>query len=405
MKLIKNIGQLLQTREGKEALRGKDMNDLPLIRDAYLIIKDQKIYAFGKMQNLPSITFKEIIDAEGKLLMPTWIDAHTHMVYAASRADEFVDKINGLTYEEIAQRGGGILNSVKKMNEIDAETLYQKSALLLKEIISYGTGAIEIKSGYGLSLKGELKMLRVIKKLKENFDIPIKATFLGAHAVPIEFKNDKKGYIDLLINELLPIIAKEKLADYIDVFCEKNYFTSDETNQILQAGAHYGLKPKVHVNQFNTIGGIEIATHNQAISVDHLEVMNDEDITILSKSNTIATALPACSFFIDIPYAPLKKMIQNNIAISLATDFNPGSTPTFNMNFIVSLACIKQKLTPEQAINAATINAAASLELENEMGSITVGKRAKLMLLKAYIKDFKEIPYFFATNPIERILS
>ena len=402
--LYKNIGQLIQVRPGKTALRGKAMHQLPLIKHAYLIVEDGIIADFGKMEDTPSFD-GEIIDLQGKLMMPAWIDSHTHLVFAASRAGEFVDKINGLTYEEIAQRGGGILNSAHKMNQIDEEQLYHQSIRLLEEAIAHGTGAIEIKSGYGLSLNGELKMLRVIKRLKENYNIPIKATFLGAHAVPPAYKNNKKGYIDLIVNGMLPVIARENLADYIDVFCEKGYYTAEETDKILQAGIQYGLKPKVHINQFNSIGGMEVALKNQAVSVDHLEVMNRKDYQLLSESNTIATALPACSFFIDIPYAPVKEMIQKNIAIALASDFNPGSTPTFNMNFVVSLACIKQKLTPEQAINAATVNAAFALELQNEAGSISPGKKANLLILKDFIKDYKEIPYYFATQLVEKNLS
>ncbi len=399
-KLIKNIGQLLQVRDDTSALRGKEMNRLPMMRNAYLVIDNGIISDFGHMQKLPELD-AEIIDANGRIVMPTWTDSHTHLVFAASRAGEFVDKINGLTYEQIAKRGGGILNSAKQMAEISEEELYQKSAELLKEVMQYGTGAIEIKSGYGLSLEAELKMLRVIKRLKQNFSIPIKSTFLGAHAVPETYKNNKKAYIDLIINKILPAIAHENLADYIDVFCEKGYFTAEETGQILQAGVSYGLKPKVHVNQFNSIGGVEVAVKHQAVTVDHLEVMTPQDFELLSQSATIATVLPACSFFIDIPYAPVKSMIDKNIAVALATDFNPGSTPSFNMNFVVSLACVKQKLTPEQAINAATLNAAAALELANEMGSISKGKKARLVMLKNFIKDYKEIPYYFATNPVD----
>jgi len=306
-KLFINIGQLVQVRPGNKPLRGKTMNKLPVIKNAYLITENHKILDFGKMSDMPVFNHKEVIDLQGKLMMPAWIDSHTHLVFAASRAGEFVDKINGLSYEEIALRGGGILNSAKKINNIDFDTLYRQSARLLTEIISYGTGAIEIKSGYGLNTEGELKMLRIIKKLKKNYKLPIKSTFLGAHAVPSEYKNDKKAYIELIINDMLPVIAQEKLADYIDVFCEKNYFTPEETNLILQAGARYGLKPKVHVNQFNSIGGIEAALNNKAVSVDHLEVMTENDYELLSCSDTIATVLPGCSFFINIPYAPVKK--------------------------------------------------------------------------------------------------
>ncbi len=400
--LIKNIGQLLQVRDTKKALRGEEMNALPMLQNAFLIIRDGIITDFGPMPECPPFE-DEIIDAQNKILMPAYTDSHTHLVFAASRADEFVDKINGLSYEQIAQRGGGILNSARKMAEISEDDLYEKSATLLQEVMTYGTGAIEIKSGYGLSVASELKMLRVIKRLKDNFPIPIKVTFLGAHALPEAYQNRKSEYIRLITDDILPKIAEEKLADYIDVFCEKGYFTAEETQTILQAGCHYGLKPKVHVNQFNSIGGIQVALKNKAISVDHLEVMTPDDFKALSQSQTIATALPACSFFIDIPYAPVKQMIDENIAVALATDFNPGSTPSFNMNFVVSLACIKQKLSPEQALNAATINAAAALELADQSGSIAVGKKARLLLLKSFIKSYKEIPYFFAVNPVERM--
>ncbi len=399
--LIKNIGQLLQTQTGKKSLKGREMMQLPFIPNAYLFIENGIIKDFGSMDNCPEYNI-ETFDAQQKILMPAWTDSHTHLVYAASRSEEFVDKIKGLTYEDIAKRGGGILNSAEKMAQISPDELYEKSAKLLQEAMTYGTGAIEIKSGYGLNLAAELKMLRVIKKLKEHFPIPVKATFLGAHAVPKKYINNKKAYIEYLINEMLPAVAQENLADYIDVFCEKNYFTAKETDLILKAGSKLGLKPKVHVNQFNSIGGVKIATQNNAISVDHLEIITDEDLKYLAKSETIATILPACSFFIDIPYAPAKKIMSYNIPLAIATDFNPGSTPTFNMNFAISLACIKQKLTPEEAINAATINAAAALELSHEMGSISKGKKARLLLLKSYIKTYKEIPYFFAINPVEK---
>jgi imidazolonepropionase len=404
--LYKNIGQLLQVRPAKQALKGSEMNILPLIENAYLISHNGIIDEFGKMEDL-SMGDEEyqIIDLEGRIMMPSWVDSHTHLVFAAARADEFVDKINGLTYEEIAKKGGGILNSANKMQEIDEKILLNQSKILLDEAINHGTGAIEIKSGYGLSVEGELKMLRTIKRLKEISPIPIKTTFLGAHAVPEKYKNKKEDYIDLLINKILPKIEKENLADYIDVFCETNYFTAEETDYILKAGIKHGLKPKIHANQFSSIGCIETAVKCGAISVDHLEVMKEQDYQALKNSNTIATLLPGCSFFIDIPYAPAKEMIKNNIAISLASDFNPGSTPTFNMNFIVSLATIKQKLTPEQAINAATINAAAALELEQEIGSIEKGKKAHLIIFKPFIKDYKEIPYYFGINPVEKNLT
>ena len=403
--LYTNIGQLLQVREGKKPLTGAAMNELPLINNAYLLTENGIISDFGSMEDLPkNIKADKTQNLEGKIMMPSWVDSHSHLVFAAARADEFVDKIQGLSYEEIAAKGGGILNSAEKMNEIDEDTLYNQSAVLLKEVMKHGTGALEIKSGYGLSVEGELKMLRVIQRLKNDFPISIKATFLGAHAIPKEYINNKKAYIDLLINTLIPKIAKNHMADYIDVFCETNYFTPEETERIITAGIKNGLKPKIHANQFSSIGCIEKAVKHNAISVDHLEVMKDRDYEILQNSQTIATVLPGCSFFIDIPYAPAKKMIEKGINVSLATDFNPGSTPTFNMNFMVSLACIKQKLSPQQAINAATINAANAMELQETMGSVSIGKKAVLSILKPFIKDFKEIPYYFGINPIEEVI-
>lgn len=403
--LIKNIKELIQVREANiEKIPGREMANLPTIKNAWLSIENDLIAGFGEMKDfdLEETAFDEIVDAEGKMLMPTWCDSHTHLVFAQSREGEFVDRINGLTYEEIAARGGGILNSAEKLANKPEDELYESAVSRLKDLVKLGTGAIEIKSGYGLSTEAELKMLRVIKRLKENSAVPIKATFLGAHAIPKSHKNNREAYLDLILNEMLPKVAEEKLADYIDAFCEKNYFTPEETEKIIQAGAEYELKAKIHVNQFNSIGGIQVCTENHALSVDHLESMQEKDFKALEQSSTIATALPSCSFFLSIPYSPVKEMMKRNICVALASDFNPGSTPSGNMNFVVSLACIKQKMTPEEAINAATINAAAAMELSKTHGSITKGKKANLILTKE-IPSYAFIPYAFGSNLIDKV--
>jgi imidazolonepropionase len=406
MKLLQNIKSIYGVQETTNSpLKKSELNKFNFIENAFLVVNEGKIYDFGSMKefNISNYQIKETIDCEGQFALPCYCDSHTHLVFATSREEEFVDRINGLTYEEVALRGGGILNSAAKLSNASEDDLYNDASIRLSNLIKLGTGAIEIKSGYGLSVEAEIKMLRVIKRLKSNFDIPIKATFLGAHAFPKLFKENKEGYIDLIINEMLPKIAQEKLADYVDAFCEVNYFTVEQTNKVLQAGAKYGLKPKVHVNQFNAIGGIKTAIDNGAVSVDHLEVMNDEDVNLLSNSNTIATALPSCSFFLGIPYAPVKDMIKNNIAVALATDYNPGSTPSGNMNFVISLACIQQKLTPEQAFNAATINGAFAMEVADQVGSITKGKKANIILTKK-VKSLYYLPYSFGENCIDKVL-
>lgn len=401
--LFKNIKELLQVREkGVFKLSGKQMQEFPTIKDAWLLVENGKIADFGKMSEISIFEVDTEIDAKGKMLMPGWMDSHTHLVYAGNREQEFVDRINGLSYEEIANRGGGILNSAKKLQETSEEDLYEQSAKRLTEVIKMGTCAIEIKSGYGLSTEAELKMLRVIKKLKENFELPIKSTFLGAHAVPVEFKNDKNAYLDLIISEMLPKIAEEGLADYIDIFCERGYFSVENTHKLLSAAKKYTLIPKIHVNQFNSIGGIQAGIANSALSVDHLEVMTDEDIEDLKSSSTMPVALPSCSLFLGIPYAPARKMINAGLPLALATDFNPGSTPSGNMNLVVSLACIKMKMTPEEAINAATINAAFAMGLSESHGSITKGKAANLILTEE-IPSFGFLPYSFGQNHIDSV--
>lgn len=404
-KIFINIKELIGVEEKnvKHTKKGDEINILNGIKNAYLITEGDSIVEFGTMSDLSSdLENYNVIDVDQKYILPTYADSHTHAVFAAPREGEFADRIRGLSYEEIAAKGGGILNSARKLRETDENQLFEDTKTRIESLIKLGTGAIEIKSGYGLSVEGELKMLRVIKRLKNELPIPVKATFLGAHAVPTEYKNNPNGYIDLLINEVLPVIGKEQLADYIDVFCETNYFSAEDTKRILEAGEKYGLKPKIHVNQFTSIGGIEVATNHSAVSVDHLEVMTAKDIDILAHSNTMATVLPSCSFFLSIPYAPVNELIEKGATVTLATDFNPGSSPSGNMNFVIALACIKMRMTPEQAINAATINGAAAMELENEIGTITVGKKANFIITKM-INSLASIPYSFGENPIDSV--
>ncbi|TCN58971.1 imidazolonepropionase [Flavobacterium circumlabens] len=401
--LLTNIKELLQVRETSVAkVSGAEMAVLPTIKDAYLILENHLIADFGEMKNLPEIKADQIIDATGRIVLPSWCDSHTHIVYAGNREQEFVDRINGLSYEEIANRGGGILNSALKLNAASEEEIYEQSKRRLEEVMHLGTGAVEIKSGYGLTTEGEIKMLRVIKKLAENYPISIKATFLGAHAFPLHYKENKAGYIDEIITKMLPEIAKNKLADYIDVFCETGYFSVEETEKIMAAGIQYGLIPKIHVNQFNSIGGIQAGIHFKALSVDHLEVMNPEDIEALKGTQTMPVALPSCSYFLSIPYTPAREMIKAGLPLALATDFNPGSTPSGNMNFVVATACIKMKMTPEEAINAATINGAYAMGLSETHGSITKGKKANFILTKP-ISSYYQIPYAFGSNLIESV--
>ncbi|MFG6686078.1 imidazolonepropionase [Mariniflexile sp. HNIBRBA6329] len=401
--LFKNIKELLQVRDQSIAfVSGEAMGKLPTIIDAYLLVENGLISGFGTMDACPNFEVDTIIDATGKMLLPTWCDSHTHIVFAGNRESEFVDKIKGLSYQEIANKGGGILNSAKKLQETSEDDLYEQSKKRLEEVMALGTGAIEIKSGYGLTLESELKMLRVIKRLKENYPLPIKATFLGAHAVPSEFKNNKEGYIKLLIEDILPQVAQAQLATYIDVFCETGYFSVEDTERILNAGKQYGLQPKIHVNQFTSIGGVQVGVRHNALSLDHLEEMRTEDIEALKNTKTMPVALPGCSFFLGIPYTPARNMIDDGLPLALATDYNPGSSPSGNMNFVLATACIKMKLTPEEAINAATINAAYAMGLENEVGSITVGKKANIILTKP-INSYGFIPYAFGTNHIETV--
>ena len=402
--LIINIKELLQVRETSiDKVSGNEMAVLPTIKNAYLLIENDLIAAFGSMENCPKTNADITIDASGKMILPSWCDSHTHIVYVGNREQEFVDRINGLTYEEIANNGGGILNSAKKLNEASELEIYNQSKKRLEEVITQGTGAIEIKSGYGLTVDGELKMLRVIKKLAENCPITIKATFLGAHAYPLAYKENHAGYIDLLINEILPKIAEENLADYIDGFCETGYFSVAETERIMNAGKQYGLRSKIHVNQFTAINGIAACVKHNALSVDHLEIVTDEDIEVLKNTETMPVALPSCSYFISIPYTPARKMISAGLPLALASDFNPGTSPSGNMNFVVATACIKMKMTPEEAINAATLNGAYAMGISDTHGSITVGKKANLIITKP-LNSYYELPYNFGTDLIEQVL-
>lgn len=401
--LLYNIKELLQIRDlSATKVCGVAMRDLPRICNAFLLIKDDVIEDFGNMDALPRLNFDNKIDASGKTVLPAWCDSHTHLVYAGNRESEFVDRLNGLSYEDIAKKGGGILNSAKKLQETSEAELYQQSKTRLEEIMALGTGAVEIKSGYGLNLESEIKMLRVIKRLKDSFPIEIKATFLGAHAIPLAYKQNPDAYVNSIINDMLPKIATENLADFIDVFCEKGYFNPAQTERLIIAGKKIGLKAKIHVNQFNSIGGIQVCIKNKALSIDHLEVMTNRDIADLKNSDTMPVALPACSYFLSIPYTPARQLIDAGLPLALATDFNPGSAPSGNMNFVVSTACVKMKMTPEEAINAATLNGAYAMGLELTHGSITKGKKANLIITKP-IPSLNYLPYAFGSNMIETV--
>ena len=402
--LIINIKELLQVRDPNVTIvKGKDMKILPILKNAYVFIEHDTIVSYGHMENCKGIDATEVIDATGKIVMPTWCDSHTHIVYAGDRTQEFVDRINGLSYDTIAQRGGGILNSAETLQNTSEDDLYHQASKRLTEVIKLGTGAIEIKSGYGLSIEAELKMLRVIKRLKHNFPILIKSTLLAAHAIPKPFKNNKNDFVELVVNDMIPAVSKNHLAEYIDVFCEKGYFDLNDTEKILKAGVAHGMTPKIHVNQFNAFGGVALGIKYGALSVDHLEELNTEDIRALKRSHTIPVALPSCSYFLSIPYTPGRALMEAGLPLALASEYNPGSTPSGNMNFVVSTACIKMKLTPEEAINAATINGAYAMGISNLYGSISRGKKANLMITKE-LPNFYHIPYAFGNNAIETVI-
>ena len=402
--LIKNIKKLIQCRTEKTPfVSGKDMSFVPSIDDAYLFVKDGKINDFGKMQELKKINTDQVIDAKDRMVLPSWCDSHTHIVFAGDRSKEFIDRIKGLSYEEIAARGGGILNSAKLLQNTSKKDLYNQSKMRINSVIRQGTGAIEIKSGYGLSFESELKMLQVIKQIKDSSKMQVKSTFLGAHAYPNEFKGNKDGYINLVLNKMLPAFKRENLIDFIDVFCEKGYFSPEDTERIIKEGLKYNIRSKIHVNQFNVLGGIKIAVENNALSVDHLEVLQDDDIKILSKGSTIPVVLPTCSYFLGIDYAPARKLIDAGLPLAIASDFNPGSSPSGNMNFVISTACTKMKLTTEEAINAATINGAYAMGLEDKVGSISKNKIANLTITNK-INSIDEIPYNFGGNQIHKVI-
>ncbi|MEM1356659.1 MAG: imidazolonepropionase [Bacteroidota bacterium] len=402
--LFKNIHQLLQIRPVDQRwVAGSDMAELPHIEDAFLITEGDRIVAFGPMAKCPASHPGEVIDATGRILLPAWCDSHTHLVYAGNRENEWLARLQGHSYAEIAANGGGILNSARLLNETSEEELYEQSRHRLEAVMRMGTGAAEIKSGYGLTVEGELKMLRVIRRLKENYPVAIKATFLGAHALPAIYQDDKATYLRVLIDKLLPRIAKEGLADYVDVFCEKGYFSVADTIQLMEAGNKHGLQPKIHVNQFTALGGVAAAVANNALSVDHLEELMDADITALQDSQTMPVALPGCSFFLRIPYTPARRLLAAGLPLALATDYNPGSAPSGNMNLVVSLACSQMGLLPAEAINAATLNGAYAMGLETELGSVTVGKRANLLLSEP-LPSFTALPYSFGENLLTHVM-
>lgn len=402
--LLINIKELLQVREQSPSkLSGIEMSSLPTLQNAWLLLNNKVIEDYGTMDLPPSGNFSQIIDCTGRIVLPTWCDSHSHLVYAGNREQEFVDRINGLSYQEIAENGGGILNSTQKLQITSEKELFQQSAERLEEVMYQGTGALEIKSGYGLTTEAELKMLRVAKKLAKKFPIAIKTTFLGAHALPAAFKDNKEAYLDLVCDEMIPRVAAEGLADYIDVFCEEGYFSVADTHRILSEGKKYNLIPKIHVNQFNAIGGVEAGVKHNALSVDHLELITEEDIEALKGSNTMPVALPGCSYFLSIPYTPGRRIIDAGLPLALATDFNPGSAPSGNMNFVVATACIKMKLTPEEAINAATINGAYAMGLEKSHGSITRGKAASVIITEE-IPSYGFLPYAFGSNCINQVI-
>jgi len=404
--LIKNIGNLITISSNSGLKKGHEMQHFPQIKNAWLKIKNDRILDFGNMEDWEGIdnwNEFDIIDAENGTVLPSWCDSHSHIVYAGSREQEFVDKINGLSYEEIARKGGGILNSSLILKNTSEEDLYNQSMKRINEVIKGGTGAIEIKSGYGLETEQEIKMLRVIKEIKRTSPITVKSSFLGAHAIPKKYKKNPDNYVEIVINEMIPKIAKEKLADYIDVFCDTGFFTVNQTEKILKAGLDYGLKGKIHANELAFSGGIQVGVKMGAISVDHLEFSSDKEIKCLKKSNTIPTLLPSTAFFLGLNYPPARKMINSGLPIALASDYNPGSSPSGNIEFVMSLACIKLKMTPEEAINALTINGSHAMELQDDFGSIEKGKKANLIITEK-VSSNAYIPYSFGKSLIKKII-
>ncbi len=402
--LIKNIKQLVQVREDHPPyLSGFEMAELPYLENAFVLIEHDTIVDYGLMQDAEGLEAETTIDATGKTVLPAWCDSHTHIVYAGNREHEFIDRIKGLSYEEIAEKGGGILNSAEQLRNTDEDELYRQSIKRIEAVMQMGTGAVEIKSGYGLTVDSELKMLRVIKRIKKNYPLRVKGTFLGAHALPENYKGNRKAYVDLIIDNMLPAVVKEGLAQFVDVFCEEGYFSVEDTDRILTAAVELGMQPKIHVNQFNDLGGVSIGVKHKALSVDHLEIMEDTDLKALHGSHTMPVALPGCSLFLGIPYTPGRKIIDAGLPLAIATDYNPGSAPSGNMNLIVSLATIKMKLTSEEAINAATINGAYAMGIEKTHGSITKGKKASLIIFEN-VPSYHFLPYSFGENHIDKVI-
>jgi imidazolonepropionase len=405
--LITNIKELLVCNIGdRKKIAGKEMDELNLLENAFLLSEDDTISAFGKMSEMPKNLLDnadKIISAEGKIVMPAFCDSHTHIVYAGSREIEYEDKIRGLSYEEIAQKGGGILNSTHLLQETSEDALYEQSSPRLEEIISLGTGAVEIKSGYGLTTASELKMLRVIKRLKEHSPLTIKSTFLGAHSIPMEYRNNQEKYVDIVVNEMIPAVGEEKLADFIDVFCDKGFFTVDETDRILEAAKKYGMIPKIHANELAKSGGIQIGVKHQALSVDHVEYTEAEEIKVLKASHTMPTILPGAAFFLNMPFAPARKMIDAGLAVAFASDYNPGSSPSGNMKLMLSFACVNYKLTPAEALHATTINTAYAMGISEKLGSIDVGKKANILITKK-IPSYRFLPYAYGSDLIDTVI-
>ncbi|PLX03560.1 MAG: imidazolonepropionase [Marinilabiliales bacterium] len=408
--IIKNIKELLQVDYHKQLIaKGDEMKTMNTIKDAWVFVNNELIEGFGKMSDfnekeiVDSFSDVEIIDASNKMVMPAFVDSHTHLVYPASREIEYIDKIKGLSYEEIAARGGGILNTARKTQEISEQELFTASLKRLDEIASYGTGAVEIKSGYGLTLESELKMLRVIKRLKEESPLTIKSSFLGAHSIPLEYRGRQSEYVDLVVNEMIPIVAEEKLADFIDVFCDTGFFTVEDTARILEAGASYGLRAKIHANELDYSGGVQVGVKYNALSVDHLEFVGENEIEVLLNSETIPTVLPGAAFFLGMKYAPAREMIDSGLPLAMASDFNPGSSPSGNMQLILSMASILYKLLPEEAINATTLNTAYAMGISDKLGTVSKGKIANLIITKE-IPTYEYIPYYYGSNKVDTMI-
>ncbi len=403
--LIHNTGMVVQARrESVSFVAGKEMSELPVVERGWVLIENDLIADFGPPETMPAPDGQVTrVDAAGGFVFPAWCDPHTHLVYAGSREKEYTDKIRGLSYEEIAKRGGGILNSAKLLHETTEEELFRQSMERVEEIISYGTGAVEIKSGYGLTTEDELKMLRVIRRIRDESPVTVRATFLGAHAIPATYRDNRKGYVDLIINEMIPAVAAEGLADYVDVFCDRGFFTVEETAQILQAGARYGMPPKIHANELDYSGGIEVGVEHGALSVDHLEFTGDDQIAVLLGSGTMPTLLPGAAFFLGMIDPPARKMIEAGLPLAMASDYNPGSSPAGNMKFVVSLGCIRLRLLPEEAINAVTVNAAYAMGLSKTHGSVTPGKKANLFITRK-IPSYEFLPYAYGSDLVGKVI-